>query len=121
MSKQVNMTGWSDVTAAVYTELLSSPNDFEAVYTAAKSTNPKKNNYWKAARQARDTTQAVITKNLPTNSFAGRVIASALGQVDWQSLTRRLVNQGQIDSQVYRDIRGLMERTNNHAESPQAE
>jgi hypothetical protein len=121
VSKQVNMTSWSDVTAAVYTELLSDPKSFSTVHAAAKSAGRKKNNYWAATKQVKRTAQEIITQNLPTNSLAGRIISSALGQVDWDSLTRRIYNQGPVDSQVYRDISSLIERTNGNGKPTEAQ
>ena len=119
MSKFVDMTNWSPVTAAVYAELLANPDNFDAVYDAARpGANTKKNSYWHAAKKAQEKTTEIITKSLPPNTFASRVIGAALSKVNWDSLTRRIINQGKSDSQVYRDITGLIERTSGNGKEP---
>lgn len=105
MSKQVNMANWKSSTSAVYADLLANPSKFQKVHDAAVEKIPgKRLSIWNRVKLVEDATKAVIVPDLKTNPLAARLVASALTEVEWSSLTRRLINQGQVDLQMFQGI-----------------
>lgn len=112
MGRVVNMEAWNDVTAAVYNELLSHPKAMEEIKTRIGTTKGKDGRrlYNVAANKVRDAFYSAYAGK--TDSFASRILAAALQNVNWASLTRRLAHQGELDSRVYSEITSLIRRSN---------
>lgn len=101
MSRAVNMLNWNQSTATVYASLLSDEQLFKTAAQAAAAVP----GYKRAGIHRRIAhVRRVVSKQMKpanTNPVVSQVFDGFFENVDWSSLTRRLIGQGKVDRIIY--------------------